>query len=144
MKGTIFLWFAFIKRANLQQWANMSPFFQSANTPVNRECLSLDLPFTIMVTCTNLAIFLLTAQYANKQKGTFSWKMEKTECEMHPVGYHSVFFGIGYLVISPPTTGPIAFSTHQSWSLLCLHTKRQLRYLTQPVSHEQKFKLRLS
>lgn len=96
-----FFWFAFTKRANLQQWTNMSAFFQSANTQANRVCLSLDLPFTIMLTRTNLAIFLLTARYANKQMWTFSWKMEKAECGMSPFGCHFLFFGVGHLAYRP-------------------------------------------
>lgn len=82
------------------------------------ECLSLDLTFTIMVTCTNLAIFLLTAQYANKQMCTFSWKIEKPECGLHPVGCHSALFGTDHLVISPPTTGP-QHSVHTGLSIYC-------------------------
>jgi hypothetical protein len=42
-----------------------------------------------------LSNFPSNSSICQQAKGHLSWKMEKTECEMHPVGYHSVFFGIG-------------------------------------------------
>lgn len=77
---------------------NMSSYFQSAQIWANRECLSLNLLFTIMVTCTNFAIFPPNSSIGQQAMRTFSWIMEKPECAMHPVGRHSELCGIGHIV----------------------------------------------